>query len=88
LLARKFAACKTGHLNVIIGSRSQPVILLNVSHYYLSCVCQYNLQNPYLISLSLDLVNSDQGSTAKLTYRTTGKRNLIIRLSNRQGPFT
>ena len=25
---------------------------------------------------------------AKLTYRTTGKRSLIIRLSNRHGPFT
>jgi len=42
-------------LNVIIGYRSQPVILLDVLHYYSSCICQYNLQNPYLISLSLDL---------------------------------
>jgi len=54
LASSQIVACKTEHLNVIIGSSSQPVILSNVLHYYSSCICQYNLQNPYLISLSLD----------------------------------
>jgi len=33
LASSQFVACKTKHLNVIVGFRSQPVILLNVLQY-------------------------------------------------------